>query len=90
MVHLLISGGRDVDGAHLMNTEIYVSVTGQFEYGPDLPYGVDGHCMAKVNETHFIMSGGRTDIDDTVTTMAMLYDMDANVWTNVANMSVER
>ena len=85
-----IAGGLDSDGNKMSSTEIYVSATGQFEYGPDLPFSVSGHCMARINDTHYVMSGGRTDIDNLVTTKTMLYNIDDDVWTEIGNMVDER
>ena len=85
----LFSGGYD-GKFRLDTTEIYVAATGQFELGPTLPFGVDQHCMSNVNDTHYVLIGGRHEYDDLVSKQAWLYDMGTDVWTQLPDLQTDR
>ena len=72
---LWVTGGEGKD-ARYKSTE-FVFSNGAVEYGPDLPYGMRGHCMVKLMDGRILLIGGNTDnteewwrVDDRV----LIYD----------------
>jgi N-acetylneuraminic acid mutarotase len=45
-------------GSSRLQTTETINVDGEVSYGPDLPTGVDGHAMTKINGTVSLLSGG--------------------------------
>ena len=52
-------GGISSPNHVLSTSEIYDGRTNRFVPGPDLPHSVFKHCMLKINQTHFVLVGGR-------------------------------
>ena len=58
--------------------------------GPDLPMQVFGHCMAKIDDNTYFLSGGyRLDTDSIATKATFFYDMTSETWTRGPDM-IER
>ena len=45
----------------LSSSEIYED--GEFKAGPEMPVTVYSHCMVRLNETHSLLTGGATNLD---------------------------
>ena len=59
--------------------------------GPDLPMQVFGHCMAKIDDNTYFLSGGyRLDTDSIATKATFFYDMTSETWTRGPNMIESR
>ena len=59
--------------------------------GPDLPMQVFGHCMAKIDDNTYFLSGGyRLDTDSIATKATFFYDMTSETWTTGPNMIESR
>ena len=57
--------------------------------GPDLPEEIAHHCIAKLNETHVIFSGGM-DNEDVPKSSVYMYDLDHDTWTQLSDMLLPR
>ena len=62
---------------------------GQFEYNVDLPIPVEHHCLARLNDTHFMMAGGRLPSGET-TDRAFVFTFTTGLWVEIAPLSQPR
>ena len=76
-----LTGGREVATSEVL-------IDGFFQPGPALPIDTFLHCLVRVNQTHYLMIGGRSD--DSSTEKVFFFDWPNQVWTQVQGMSVPR
>ena len=57
LLYFLLLGGIGSDRKLKSSSEHFDN--GAFRAGPDLPYESSGHCMVRLNTTHFAMLGGK-------------------------------
>jgi hypothetical protein len=74
-----VTGGSGFAGA-LDTTEILRF--GEFIRGPDLPFPMSQHCVAKVDATRYFFAGGTGGDAST----ALMYDIVSDMWTSLPNM----
>ena len=81
---LWITGG--FDGTSLSKTtEIFHLELGKSSPGPELPYPVYHHCVAKINDYQAIIIGGFFNLDP-----PYLYDFQTDTWTVLPNLMQPR
>merc|ERR1719350_946850 len=68
-------------GSSISQTTETINVDGEVSYGPDLPTGVRGHAMTKINDTFSLLSGGSTDTDST-SAKTWYYNHDTETFTS--------
>merc|ERR1719350_498426 len=68
-------------GSSRLQTTETINVDGEVSYGPDLPTGVWGHAMTKINDTFSLLSGGSTDTDST-SAKTWYYNHDTETFTS--------
>ena len=78
---LWLTGGRGQPTSELL-------VGGLFRPGPELPMDNFLHCLVRVNETHYLMIGGRTN--GRTTDKVFFYDWPNQQWTEAQSMAVPR
>ena len=72
----------------LYSSEIYSPSKDRFVPGPDLPYASWRHCLAPINETHIILTGGSlTNIPNEATEKAYLIEPDTGNTLELTSMS---
>ncbi|TRY74754.1 hypothetical protein TCAL_06331 [Tigriopus californicus] len=78
-----ITGGYHDQNSSLLSTEILQS--GSFVPGPNLPTPLYQHCLVRIDETRYFLTGGLP-----YSTSAWIFDTNTQVWEEVANPSVLR
>ena len=80
---LWLTGGRG-----LSSTEIISN--GTTESGPRLPHEMFFHCVVKVNETHFLFAGGRSQSLDETLSDVYFFNWIEQEWTQTTRMRSPR
>ena len=85
-----ITGGKtssddpDKNSAILKTTEIFKN--GHFTFGQDLPHPTFSHCMAKINSTHIVTTGGKNTAINVLNKIHII-NLNSNTnWTELPNM----
>lgn len=77
-----VTGGRPF----LASTVVYEN--GGWSSGPDLPEGLEEHCMVKVDDNTIVLSGGENA--PAYANNVYLFDIEAETWTEVDPMDEDR
>ena len=59
LIILFLGGWTENSGDPLDTTEIYRASLGKFIPGPPMEVGLAGSCLIKVDETTFVLTGGK-------------------------------
>ncbi len=70
-------------------TSVYILPNGETQPGPDLPYGVVGHCVIQMTSNQFLLTGGSL-ANWQITSGVWLYDFDLGKWTKENDMTTGR
>ena len=85
-----ITGGlTDSEGIfdETLATTEFVTINGESTFGPELPLGLWGHCIAALDENSFIVAGGVSGY--TIAT-SYIYNKLTNEWISGPQMSTDR
>ena len=85
-----ITGGlTDSEGIfdETLATTEFVTINGESTYGPELPLGLWGHCIAALDDNSFIVAGGVSGY--TIAT-SYIYNRLTNEWISGPQMSTDR
>lgn len=90
---MYILGGKSsntFDPEIILNTTL-VYQDGIMSQGPAMPYSVHGHCVVKMNETHFFVAGGKGGKGYAyISKKAHLVDITTWTWTELQDMAYVR
>lgn len=75
----------DVSERDLHQKTSIIYENGEWTDGPDLPEGLEGHCMAKLDEATVILSGGENTSFDKKANV-YLFDIATGTWTEIDRM----
>ena len=69
-------------GSSNLKTSEIINVEGEVSDGPDLPTGVRGHAMSKINDTVFLLSGGAINTYNEYSAKTWYYNHDTRAFTS--------
>ncbi len=86
---LFVSGGHESFNQRDDETSEYASLDSDTVYGPDLPYVLGRHCMAAINESTLILTGGSSNEESRSQYKSWYFDVYSETWTEGPEMNHE-
>ena len=73
-----------VTGGHKFRSDSIIYENGEWTNGPDIPEGLEEHCMAQIDENTVILAGGENAPD--YAHNVYLFDIPMETWTEIDSM----
>lgn len=73
-----------ITGGQSFRSDSVIYENGEWSAGPDIPEGLEEHCMAQIDENTIILSGGENA--PSYSSRVYLFDIPTDTWTEIDSL----